>query len=251
MPFKLGKTPARPGAIRLKFGDYLKVTALPPLPAIFGHEDLIAANAWGMLANDQHGDCVWAGAAHETMLLAAEAGGTATFTDANVLSDYSVVTGFNAADPATDNGTDVQQAAAYRQQTGIIDARGVRHKIAAYVALEPGNAQHLYLAAYLFGAVGIGLMLPSSALDQSAQGQAWDVVAGSQQAGGHYVPLVGRRADGLLCTVSWGVLQPMTEKFFATFCDEAVAYVSTECLVDQKTLEGFNYDALINDLNAL
>lgn len=249
MAFKLGKKPARRGAIKLALGDYLKVAALPPLPAVFGHEGLIAA--WPMLANDRYGDCVWAGAAHETMLLAKEAGSTVSFTDANVLSDYSAVTGFNPDNPASDDGTDMQAAAAYRQKTGILDAAGKRHTIAAYLALEPGAIGDLYYASYLFGAVGIGLMLPSSALDQAAQGQTWDVVAGSPSAGGHYVPLVGRRADGLLIAVSWGAIQPMTEAFLKTYCDEAVAYVSTEDLVNEISPEGFNYDALVADLSAL
>jgi hypothetical protein len=50
---------------------------------------------------------------------------------------------------------------------------------------------------YLFGAVGIGLQLPASALLQTEQGLAWDVVAETTIDGGHYVPLVGRKADGL------------------------------------------------------
>ena len=249
MPYKLGKKPARAGAIRLKFGDYLQAAALPPLPAVFGHEGLVTT--WPMFANDRFGDCVWAGAAHETMLLAAEGGAIVTFGDANVLSDYAAVTGFQANDPATDQGTDMQAAAEYRRSTGIVDAQGARHKIAAYLALEPGNVTHLYLAAYLFGAVGIGLTLPSSALDQSRGGLAWDVVTGSPSDGGHYVPLVGRRADGNLLAVSWGALQPMTESFLKAYCDEAVAYVSAEVLTNQRSPEGFDYAALIGDLDAL
>jgi hypothetical protein len=249
MTFKLGKRPARANAIKLKLGNYLTGAALPPLPAVFGHEDRIAS--WPMLANDRYADCVWAGAAHETMLLVAEGGATVAFTAAAVLADYAAATGFVAGDPATDNGTDMQAAASYRRNTGIVDAHGMRHQIAAYLALEPGNVTHLYLAAFLFGAVGIGLALPASALDQSTQSRTWEVVGGSPPVGGHYVPLIGRRADGLLVTVSWGALQPMTEEFFAAFCDEAVAYVSTECLINKKSPEGFDYAALISDLNAL
>jgi hypothetical protein len=249
MPYKLGKRPARRGAFRLKLGDYLKIAALPPLPQVFGHQNLIAS--WPMLANDRYGDCVWAGAAHETALLKKESGNDVAFTDDNVLSDYAAVTGFSSSDPASDNGTDMQAAAAYRQKTGIADAAGRRHKIAAYVMLEPGNVRHLYYASYLFGAVGIGLTLPNSALDQAARGEAWDIVDGSAIDGGHYVPLVGRGADGLLATVSWGAQQPMTERFFVKYCDEAVAYVSTECFVNQKSPEGFDYDALVEDLAAL
>ena len=70
MTFKLGKKPARPGAVRLKLASYTNAAALPPLPASFGHDAIIGARGWGMLANDRYGDCVWAGAAHETMLYA-------------------------------------------------------------------------------------------------------------------------------------------------------------------------------------
>lgn len=248
--FKLGKKPARPGAVRLKLANYTNRAALPPLPATFGHEAAVGARDWGMFANDRYGDCVWAGAVHETMLLVREAGGTVSFTDGAVLGDYAAATGFDPADPETDQGTDMQQAAAYRRATGIADAGGARHRIAAYLALEPGNVEHLYLAAYLFGAAGIGLQLPSSALVQTKQGQVWDVVADAPIEGGHYVPLVGRQADGLH-VVSWGAVQVMTEAFLAKYCDEAVAYVSLECLIDRRSPEGFAYDDLIADLAAL
>lgn len=250
MTFKLGKKPARPGAVRLKLARYAVAAALPPLPASFGHETGIGARDWGMLANDRYGDCVWAGAAHETMLLAREAGNVVTFTDADVLGDYAAVTGFDPKVPVTDRGTDLQQAADYRRRIGIIDARGSRHRIAAYLALEPGNVEHLFAAAYLFGAAGIGLRLPDTALAQSEHGRAWDVVAGATIEGGHYVPLVGRRPDGLH-VVSWGAIQVMTEAFLKIYCDEAIAYVSQECLVNQKSPEGFSYADLISDLTAL
>ncbi len=250
MTFKLGKKPARPGAVRLKFASYTNATALPPLPATFGHDAIIGVHDWGMFANDRYGDCVWAGAAHETMLLAREAGNVVAFTDPDVLGDYAAATGFDPAKPETDQGTDVQQAAEYRRTTGIIDAHGNRHRIAAYLALEPGNLDHLYQAAYLFGASGIGLQLPATALAQSKQGQTWDVVAGAPIDGGHYVPLVGRQAAGLH-VISWGMDQVMTETFLKQYCDEAIAYVSEECLIQQRTPEGFSYADLISDLAAL
>jgi hypothetical protein len=251
--FKLGKNPARlwqaPGN-KFRLSSYLAgPAALPTPPQVFGHESLITL--WGMLANDRYGCCVWAGAAHETMLLAKEAGTAVGFSDANVLSDYAAATGFDPDDPSTDQGTDMQDAAAYRRKTGIVDCAGKRHTIAAYLALDPGNSAHLLIASYLFSAVGIGLSLPTSAIDQAKRGQIWDVVAGSPNEGGHYVPLVGRLASGMLVSVSWGRAQVMTSRFFQTFCDEAIAYVSTEDLVDQKSPEGFSYAQLTSDLAAL
>ena len=192
----------------------------------------------------------WAGAAHETMMLAKEAGNTATFNDAAVLSDYGAATGFEISDPSTDQGTDMQEAAAYRRKTGVLDAGGERHTIAAYLALEPSDLTHLYQAAYLFGAVGIGVQLPQSGLDQFDQRQPWSVVPGSPNEGGHYVPLLGRTAAGL-AVVTWGDIQFMSEAFLMTYCDEAVAYVSQECLVNQKSPEGFDYAALLADLKEL
>ncbi len=249
MTFKLGKKPARPGAVRLKLASYTNAAELPPVPAIFGHDAVIGVHDWGMFANDRYGDCVWAGAAHETMLLAREAGNIAAFTDADVLGDYAAATGFDPAKPETDQGTDVQQAAEFRRTTGIIDAHGNRHRIAAYLALEPGNLEHLYQATYLFGVAGIGLQLPATAVAQSKEGQAWDVVAGAPIEGGHYVPLVGRQAAGLH-VISWGTDQVMSETFLKRYCDEAIAYVSQECLVRQKSPEGFSYADLISDLAA-
>ena len=249
MVFKLGKKAARPHAFSLKFSTYVDASQLPPLPQIFGHDSLI--QSWPMLGNDQWGDCVWAGAAHETMLLTEEAGNVSIFTDEDVLSDYAAVTGFNPSNPSTDEGTDVHEAAQYRQITGIIDSVGNRHKIAAYLSLQPGNVTDLYLATYLFSCVGIGLQLPQSAMDQAEQNQTWDVVQGSSSVGGHYVPLVGRDTNGLLHAVSWGKRQLMTEAFLKANCDEAWAYVSTENLVNQKSPEGFDYAQLQADLSAL
>jgi len=250
MTYRLGKKPARAGAVRFKLASYTNAAALPPLPATFGHDGLIGAREWGMLANDRYGDCVWAGAAHETVLLAREAGHVASFTDRGVLGDYAAATGFDPSKPETDQGTDVQEAAEYRRTAGIADANGNRHRIAAYLALEPGSVEHLFLATYLFGVAGIGLQLPATAVAQSKSGEVWDVVAGAPLEGGHYVPLVGRQAAGLH-VVSWGAVQVMTEKFLAAYCDEAIAYVSEECLVNQKSPEGFAYADLMSDLAAL
>jgi hypothetical protein len=72
LALKLGKKPARPGAVKFKFANFLVKPKLPTPPKVFGHEGLIGAN-WEVRGNDHYGDCVWAGAAHETMLWNKEA----------------------------------------------------------------------------------------------------------------------------------------------------------------------------------
>jgi hypothetical protein len=245
---KLGKQPAVEDKRDLRFAAYL-TPKLPTPPRSFGHETLIPTDGWGVLGNDRYGDCVFAGAAHETMLWNRAAGATVPFTPAGVLGDYGAVTGFDPRTGANDNGTVVRDALNYRRTTGIRDANGARHKIGAYVALEPGNWAHLTAALYLFGAVGIGIQFPASAMDQFDAGKNWSVVRGASIEGGHYIPLVGRR--GVTRLVTWGRCIGMTKAFYLKYCDEAYAILSPEMLTAGKSLEGFDLATLQADLNAL
>ena len=244
---KLGKLPARPNAVTFKLTDYVDTKKLTP-PAFFGHDNLITS--WGMLGNDTVGDCVLAGGAHETMMWTAEGYAPAVFTDECVLSDYSAITGYDPSDPNTDNGTDMQMAASYRRKTGLLDANGKRHKVAAYLAITPGNLSEHLLAAWLFGAVGIGINFPAYAMDEFNSGIPWAVEERKRQIeGGHYIPLVAHR--GLLCVVTWGRIQQMTPQFFHKFNDESLVYLSEEMLYGGKSPEGFDDAQLRADLSAL
>lgn len=244
MRLALGKKPARAGAYRLAFGDFFSAASLPTPPLVFGKPELVTS--WGLLANDVDSDCVQAGAAHETMLWRVSAGGSAPkFADADVLADYLAV---NPGDTSYQGGTDVEQFAAYRKNTGIVDATGERHTIDSYVSLKPGDLDQLAAAAYLFGAVGLGVQLPTSAGDQFDQAVPWSVVAGSPIDGGHYVPVVGRNSAGNFLVVSWGRLTAVTPAFISQFMDEGVAYLSRDYLTNagnsprgytDATLEGY------------
>jgi hypothetical protein len=224
--FKLGKKPARPGAVSLRFGMVAPSATLPTPPAVFGRYGEVSD--WGMLANDQYGDCYWAGSAHEHKLWTkTSALPEAMFTDTDVLSDYSAETGFAFSD-ATDQGTDVADAAAYRRKTGILDASGQRHLVTAYMGLTVGDFDEMLSAAYLFGSVGVGINFPLSASDQFDKGQPWDVVPGSRLEGGHYIPCVGRAPSGNAVIITWGKTQEMTREFYETYNDETVAYYCPE-----------------------
>ena len=256
MRYKTGKKAARPAPFPLAFGSYFNATELPVPPAIFPSGDLLGRLAnWGMLGNgvDGFGDCVWAGAAHETKLFKASSGYPApSFTDADVLSDYSAVTGFKASDPKTDQGTNVQDAAIYRQRTGVLDAALQRHKIDAFAALRVGDLDQLALAAYLFGAVGVGVQCPNAMDDQFDHAEPWDVVRNDQTAGGHYIPCVGRNSHGNLLFVSWGRLQAATPAWVREYMDEGYVYLSRERLNSLNlTRDGFNYQALMDDFSAV
>ncbi|MCX8559756.1 hypothetical protein OS122_02435 [Mycolicibacterium mucogenicum] len=252
MSFKLGLQPPRPGAVKLRLATYINWRELPVPNGDFGHSELVSD--WGMLGNDQWGDCALAGPAHQTMLWTAEAGAQAPFTDACVLQNYSDVTGFDpnagpSGENPTDQGTDVGQMAAFWRNTGMLDANGQRHKIVAYVDLTPGDLRELWAATYLFQSVGLGFALPESAQDQFANGQPWDVVRGSKVVGGHYVPAVGR-AGGNGIGVTWGKSQPFTPAFYRKYNNQGIVAFSEEMLINARSIDGFDDQLLRSDLGA-
>jgi hypothetical protein len=255
---KLGKKEATHDERDLAFVDFATFAELPALPEViapraFGYGR--AVPDWGMLGNDRYGDCVFAGAGHETMLFAESTRGFAgmpRFTEWSVLSDYSEVTGFDPNDPSTDQGTYVRDALNYRRKTGVADETGARHKIAGYVALEPGNHEQLMQAAYIGLAVGIGIEFPESAMLQFNRSQMWSVVAGSQIEGGHYVPVTGRSSADNIGVITWGRRQGMTRAFYAKYCDEAWAIVPLDGLRSTgKNVRGFDTAALTEALSNL
>lgn len=253
---KLGKRPATTSPADFKLGDFLQPgVALPQPPARFGHGTMYADDSWLMLGNGPDdsvapgfqgaGDCVFAGAAHETMETNRLARHTVHFTGKEVISDYSKVTGYVVGDDSTDQGTDVRTALSYRRRTGVIDAAGKRHKIGAYLALDPKNWDQLMQAAYIFGAVGIGFEFPDTAMEQFDRGQRWDVVAGSQIEGGHYVPVMGRSSTTVAGVVTWARRQAMSQAFYEAYNDEAWAVVFPEELNSKGLNErGFDLAAL-------
>jgi hypothetical protein len=251
MPFKLGKTAARPAAVTFKLVNYL-TPALPVPPRKIGHHNLLPIDI-GMLGNDSYGDCVWAGAAHESMLWNDMASRQVTFSDQSVLSDYSTVTGFRPNDPNTDNGTDMSDAAKYRQKTGVIDANGVRHKVDAYLALTPGDAVQLRQALYLFGAVGVGVKFPTFWMGKFNAGLEWTYRKNPTFEGGHYISAMGSASPrGAITIATWGTLHTMSTRAYEHYNDESIAYVSLEALTSSgKTLDGFDIDQLRADLRAL
>jgi hypothetical protein len=258
--FHYGKSPATQDPRDLKFSTYRTAAPLPVVPDDWGYDNVIAQGGWGTLGNDQWGDCVWAGAAHEHILTSTVAGAPVAFSDASVLSDYSATTGFdpNAGPPGqnpTDRGTNVRSALGYRRATGILDAAGKRHRIGAYLQLDvsrikAGDLSEVAEAAYLFGAVGVGIQVPQSAETEFSQHKMWSYVAGSANAGGHYVPIVAHRKH-VEC-VTWGRVQTMGARFLSHYVDEAWAILNPDFLDAQgRSPQGFDIDQLKADLAQL
>lgn len=244
---KLGKAPARKDSIKFLFGNYL-TGKLPPPPKQGGHLDLIKNLTWGMLGNDEFGDCVLAGAAHETMLWNAEAKKIIPFYPPQVLSDYSAITGFNPKDPSTDQGTDMQVAAKYRQDVGVLDGQGMRHRIGAYLAIS--TPTEVRQAIHFFSACGIGIQFPNSAMTQFNAGKDWTVVKKTKVEGGHYIPGIAYD-EKFVYVVTWGRVVRAEWAFIKKYMDEAVVYLSEEMLTGGVSLEGINLMQLQADIKEI
>ena len=245
---KLGKLPKPPDERDLHFETYL-TPALKTAPVGFGHQGLLQ-NPWGMLMNDQLGDCEIARQLHSVMLWNATAGKQVQFTDAEAIRVYSAVTGYVPGDPNTDRGTVMRDNLKYAQQKGAVDSDGATHKIGAYVVV-PVSTTMLLRALWLCDEVAMGFNVPESAMEQFQAGKPWTVVKGSPIIGGHAIEVVARpNAQGLLA-VTWGALQHLSFQFLLAYCDELWGVISTDALTGGKTLEGFDVEQLQADLAGL
>ncbi len=247
--YKTGKHPARPGAVRHKFSTLFDASALPVPPMVFGRTSYFPEDGWGILGNDEAGCCVEAEGAHSTMLLNALGGhGAPRFTKDCVWADYTAITGFDPqqfdkdGNNPTDNGTDMTDAAHYRQRVGVLDADGNRHKVDGFVSLKPGNVDEVVLATYLFGAVSLGADLTRQCEDQFDAEQPWSLTPHPGHDGGHCFGCVGRNHEGNLLIVTWGRLQAVEPAWLAERMDEGVAYISRESLRGNELLNQRNLD---------
>jgi hypothetical protein len=248
-PFKLklGKNPVRHDPRTLLLASYISAK-LPKPPEQFDLTKKVSQ--WGMMENDQIGDCTCAAAGHLLMLWTANAGDEFVPTDQQIVAAYSAVTGYNPATGANDNGAQEIDVLNYWRQTGIAN-----HKIGAYMALEPSNHGHILDSVYIFQGCYIGLQLPKSAQAQTENHQPWSVPPGGAVGdgkagswGGHAVPVVAYDQRSLT-VVTWGALQTMTWGFWAAYCEEAYAILSLDYLTGaKKTPNGFDLQQLQADL---
>ncbi len=160
-----------------------------------------------MMANDRIGDCTIAAAGHCIEEWTTDAGSPVIVPDPEIIAAYSAVSGYDPATGRPDGGANELDALNYWRQTGIGG-----HQIRAYVALEPGNHEHVRDAVAIFGNCYIGLAMPVTAQTQ----RVWSVPPNGAVGpgapgswGGHAVPVVAYNARELT-VVTWGALKRMT-----------------------------------------
>lgn len=248
--FKLGMKAPTYDARDRQFGTYRMGSVT--VPAEFGDYHDIPHGGWGMLGNDEYGDCFPAGQGHAVMLETAEGGHRVSVTTPETLDDYFAMNGVPAGQPgsSSDQGTDPRVGLEYHRTVGMRATPTSRHKLAAWTSLEVGNLTELAEATYLGGAAGVGLNLPESAQDQFQSGY-WRVVPGSPIEGGHWIIIVGRW-NGYYEGITWGGRIHITPQFLTKYMSFGAAMFSPEVIGGNgKSPEGFDYQQLQADLGQL
>jgi hypothetical protein len=258
---RLGKKPFVPDERDITFGMILNAqpVELKTPPTRFGHGGDYPD--WHMLGNGPDdsvepgfqgcGDCVFAAAAHETMLVNKIARHPVTITGKEVVADYSQVTGYIIGDDNSDQGTEVRAALKFRKNVGTLDSHGNRHKIGAYVSVKPKSWAELMLVTFWFTAAELGFEFPDTAMQQFDDGKPWTVDPNGYIEGGHDVPIVGASSATEAGAITWAKRQGMTRPFYEMYNDETWAIVFPEELRDGKTERGLDLTALNAALQAL
>src|SRR5215467_12859070 len=190
--FKLGKAAAKRDTRNLRFAAVLK--APPPLPANYDFDLTHPGIPTPMFANDNYGDCVMAGRAHQTLRFEdIEQGSVLMISDKDVLTEYFKESG------GVDSGLVVLDSLSEWRQKGWKVGKKT-YKIQAYAEVNHKSKDEMKQAIFADVGVGLGLQLPKAAQKQIQTGQPWTVTTGPNAKvgswGGHYVYVPGYTKQG-------------------------------------------------------
>lgn len=229
----------RAGAIQL--ARYLPEKRIPVPDTL---DNYSCVSGWGMMRNDQLGDCTCAAVGHAIQAWTAMNKREIILSDEAIVDAYSAITGYNPQDPSTDQGAVEADVLDYWMNTGFDG-----HKLDNYAVVEARSRYQMQLAMYLFGDVYTGIALPLSAQDQ----QVWSSVHGPESDigswGGHAVPLLGYDQNTATC-ITWGAPLKMTWAFQRRYMDEAYAPLSADWVDELSKMapNGLLWDDLKADL---
>ena len=255
MPFQRfhgGRLPRKFNARIPALSDFLdKAVTWPPVPAA-GWEAAVNPADWGLLGNDNYGDCAQAGILHLIQAQSANAGTSLSATTSQALLLYSAITGFNPNDPSTDQGTVLTDLLTYIQKNGVemTDSTGKAAivEVVGSAALDITSIAQMRYATYIFGGSYLGINCPEQCEQDLAN---WNFPAGLSIAGGHCIPRVGEGAAGGQI-VSWGQTIPFSNDFWTAYGDEGYVVITKAWLNAQgQSPSGMDLDGLVAAMNQI
>lgn len=229
--------------------------ALTPPPPSVDYTQGLPANL-GIMLNDTLGDCTCAAVYHAIQVWTYNASkNLLTEPDLDVKKLYVLACGYNPRVPGEGPGGNEQTVLTYLLNHGApIGPGGLqRHKIAAFVEVDPRNLDDVKRTISDCGVAYIGFNVPTSLnLPDGVPPQVWDYdPTKAKTIGGHAVILAGYDANGAT-VISWGQKYTMTWSFFSHFVDEIYAIADSEWVASTgKTPGGLSLDELEVQMQAL
>ena len=251
--FRLGRRPHNPDRPVLKLGPLL-TGVTPDHPATVDHLSQIPPSRWGMLGNNQYGDCGPADVFHDRMLVSKYLANVDIFPDTAAVLDLYKRSG-NPNFPQDDNGVVMADMLAQVHKVGIISG-GQMVKCVAYAQVDVTDLDEVHAAIAIFGSLSCGADLDKAQSDQTDAGKPWDYVSDSPEWGGHAF-LIGKytgdsgsgRPD--IGLISWGSPMALTDSFWAHQVQEAWAVIWPEHLTNRSFLTGVDQSLLAQDYKIL
>lgn len=212
--FKYGRLP---GAVPvgLELLPHYVAGALPKAPAAVPPPTV---DVWGMLGNDEFGDCGVAGLEHAIMAVLAALGLTGTpATDKEAISYYLRYTG------GQDAGVVLADFLGYVRKHGYYG-----HTLTAFAPVGVHDVPTLQFALWAYDAVYCGITVTEQMEQDFQDGKPWTMESvDSPAAGGHCVPIVGYDTE-YIYIVTWGKVQPIAYSAWHHMSDEAWALIVGE-----------------------
>lgn len=256
----LGRRPLVAPKMMMRFGDYQKLN-FPPAPATFDYwTERADAALRNVYLNDQQGDCVIAWMAHAIAVFEANAGfEPVMFTDAEIVSMYAAIGGFDPNDPEnTDNGCNENTALDYWLASGFVSPI---HKIEGALAIDATNDAEVASAIWTLENGMYGVPMPDawvSMMPTLKDGDVWDVAGPPNPNNGHCFGATGRLANGNYRIDSWGFQLEITPAANARYAVPAAggqlfSVVTRESLnrATEKAGNGLDWAAIVADFNGM
>jgi hypothetical protein len=199
---------------------------------------------WPMYANDRLEDCTAAAAGHSEEVWSTYGQSSLVMvTEQAVIDLYSAGSGYNPANPSTDQGAVMQDMLDAWRKTGLGG-----HRITAFAEIDPQNKVACKAALYFFGTLYVGINFPKSADQQFLARQVWtyDSTADNEILGGHAIHVGAVSATGNWDCSTWGRRQTLTSAWWDAFVEEAWVPISLEWIKSGVTPVGIK----VADANA-
>lgn len=236
---KFGKAPARADSRNLLFAQLVAPEVTPPLE--YSVDLGLPVIPTPVFLNDKLPCCVISGRAHQTLRFEAiEQGSVPDVWDEDVRHEYYEET------CGQDRGLVFLDSLKLWRKTGWWVGRK-RYYTKAFMQVDFRYQPGVKLAIYVNHGVGVGLVLPGTAVEQFNKGEPWTSTEGPPEPrNGHYVYIYAYNEYGLMC-VTWGRRQAMSWEFFHRYCDECYGVIDAanaqrawiSGLLDIKAIEDF------------